>query len=290
MTDSRLRSRRASALAAAALLVLTVAGCGGADDAKPATGDDRANVADGSPPTSSDDPDDSGETEGNPSTDLPSDEDIEAYFEAFADREPDPLNEALDLTEPGSVAEAFLLYTISVVDAVFAAGYSVEDVAATDFDEIDGGWRVCNGEEDDDCYDYTEIEGRDGKIVNFLANGEQLNDRLTVGSGEPVPAGEFGTVTLRAAYHNKDKSQLNVIVDVTSGDEPIDVADYNSTYRGADGRQYTAGDDSFGGDELGPNSTTTVALAFPNAAFGGEVTVELQNESYDEATATLPIN
>lgn len=288
MLTAMTNPRRVSFLrsvATVAVLVVSLAACGD-DKAKPATGDDEAKVAgtEVSETTTAEET----ETEGD--SDLPSDENIEAYFQAFADREPAALADALELAEPGSVAEAFLLYTISILDAALGAGFSPEDVKATSIEEIDGGWRVCNGEEEADCFDYTDVEGRGGKIVNFLADGNELNDRLTIGAGEPVEAGRFGTVTLRAAYHDIEDSQLNVVVDVTSGNAPITVGTFTSTYRGADGRQYTASSDSFGGSELGANSTTTVALTFTGATPGGALNLELLNEDYEEETATLQID
>ena len=279
---TKLRSlRQVLAVVIALLLAATVSACGD-DSAKPASGDDKAKVAGGSDPD-----DETPEVEDDADSDLPSDDDIEAYVKAISERELGALEDALALAEPGSVAEAYVIYSIAVVDAALAAGFSQEDLAADDLNDIDGGWRICD--EPDDCNDVTDFEGRPGKIVNYLVDGEEITDRIIVGTGEPVPAGDFGTVTLRAAYELADEETMVVVVDVTSGDGPIEVADYNSSYRGTDGRQYTPSD-SFGGDEFGANSTTTVALPFPSAELGGDVTLELQNEDYDSQTSTLPIN
>lgn len=268
-------------LAIAVALVLLASGCGGDDKAKPASGDDKAKVAGGP-----DDGDDTADRE-DADDDLPSDDDIEEYVKALADRDPDALEEALDLTEPGSVAEASLLHTTAVLQAALAAGYSGEDLAADDIDDIDGGWRICdNGP--DDCNDLTDFEGRGGKIVNYLVDGEEITDRLILGTGEAVPAGDLGTVTLRSAAEQAGENTLVVVVDVTSGDASISIAGYNASYRGEDGRQYSVGN-TLGADDLGPDSTTTVALQFETAKVGGDVTIELQDEDYDSQTVTLPV-
>lgn len=268
---------------AALVSATALAACSNDPEAKPASGNDRVKVAGGDK--------DASESAGEASaaeSDLPSPDDIEYYFEAFAARNPDDLAKAVDLAEDGSVAEAFIRYTVGIVDAAVATGASAEDLAA-EIEEINGGYRVCNdGDDEDQCFDYTDVEGRDGKIVNFLSDGESFADRIALGSGSSVKVGDLGSIRLRASFQTKDPVSTIVVLDVTSNNAPITIPLSDFTYRSKDGRQFSAAEDSFGGDDLGPNSTTTVLVQFEIAKFGGDVNVKLLDEDYDDATATIP--
>ncbi len=238
-------------------------------------GGNEANVVGGSTSASSDEP-------VSKESGAPPQETVEAYFDALASRDPDLLTAAMDLVVPASYAEATLTYYFAITDAVVAAGYSLDDIAG-DIKEIDGGYRLCTDPADaDTCGEFTDVVGRGGLVSGYELDGEDRTDKLVVGSGASVPAGTLADVALRAAAETTTPDQLNVVIDVTSGGQPISINAYSATYRTPEGRQVQVSSDSslIGSTDLQPDSTTTLVLAFPNAAIGGVVTLEAVSDDY----------
>lgn len=273
--------RRAIATASLLALFGPLAACGG-DKASEDKGGNQAHVAGGATTATPDqtEPEDSG---------APSEETVEAYFNALASRDPDDLADAMDLAVPGSYAEAMLKYYSSIMDAVFAAGYTVDDVAGR-IKEIDGGYRICDDPADSDsCSELTDIVGSSGLVSGFKIDGQDRTDKLVVGSGTPISAEALADVTLRGASEQTTPDRLNVVIDVKSGAQPVSINAYSATYRTPEGRQIEASSDSIvGSTDLQPDSTTTAVLVFPNAAIGGEVTLEVVDEDYETHQVTIP--
>ena len=203
------RVRRAVVATSLAALLSSLAACGG-DTASEDKGGNEANVV-GSSAASA--PEETAAEESG----APSDDTVKAYFEALASRDPDQLAEAMDLVVPRSYAEAMLTYYTAIMDAIFAAGYSVEDVSG-DLKEIDGGYRICDDPADSEsCRELTDIVGSDGLVSGFKVDGEDRTDRLVLGSGAPISADALADVTLRAAAEQTKPDRLNVVIDVKSG-------------------------------------------------------------------------
>ena len=189
----------------------------------------------------------------------------------------------------GSFAEASVIYYLAIMDAVFAAGYSAEDLAG-DINEIDGGYRICNDPSDSDtCTEFTDIVGTGGRVSGYAIDGEDRTDMLVLGSGQSIPAGALADVTLRAAAEQTTPDRLNVVLDITSGSQPSSINAYSAIYRTHEGRQIEAsGDSIIGSTDLRPDSTTSVVLVFPNAKIGGEVILEVVSEDYDTTEVVIP--
>ena len=274
--------RRAVAATSLVALLASLAACGG-DKASEDEGGNEANVVGGAATTAA--------TEtGSGESGAPSNDTVEAFIDALASRDPDELADAMDLVVPGSYAEAMVTYYIAITDAVIGAGYDIEDLAG-ETEEIDGGYRICNDSSDKDtCAEITDIVGRDELVSGFKIDGEDRTDKLVVGSGESIPAEALADVTLRAAGEQTTPDRLNVVIDVTSGAQPISISAYSATYRTPEGRQVQVSSDAsfVGSTELQADSTTTVLLVFQNAAIGGDVTLELVSEDYETLKVQIP--
>ncbi|MBU1801465.1 MAG: hypothetical protein KKA97_04340 [Actinobacteria bacterium] len=264
-----------SALAAIFTAAALLTGCSG-DNVTPASSDGQVAIAE---EESSSEP-----TEPEPETDLPSDEDLEAYFSAVSTYDVGDLQSAMELTEPGSIAEAYVGYILGSANAAIDGGLPIE---GTEPDKVDGGYESCPTEVEDDCVTWADVEGRDGKVVTFTVNGEELDERLSAGSGREVAAGDLAAMTLMYAYQSVQSDALFVVAEVTSNDAPVTIATYDATYRSPTGRQSTAAQ-SAGPSDLAADSTATVVVAFPNAEPGGTASVSFFSEDFmTEAVAAL---
>ncbi len=261
-----------SALVVAGLL--TLAACGGDPKVEPATGDDSApRVAQSS---SSESASSAVPTEAD--SDLPSDDDVHSYFDALSTVNVEALEEAAELAEKGSAAEAYAGYKLAYANASldggkYAEGNPVEETEG-------GGYRSCDDPADDStCIEFAHIEGRGGKVVAFTANDQPIRDRIVVGTGEPVQAGSLASVTLLYAYQSIVTPNLYVIVNVKSGSSPVTVATDDAVFRGADGRQLEVDSEySLGPTDLGADSSATMVLAFPQATLGGSATFSVLSD------------
>jgi len=267
----RMGTRGFSALVLAVLL-LTLVACGGEPEVKPATGDDSAPRVAGS---SSDSASSAAATETDP--ELPSDDVLHSYFDALSTTNVEALEEAAELAEKGSAAEAYAGYTLAYVNASLDGGTYSE---GSPVEEADGRYRSCTDPADDStCIEWANIEGRGGKVVSFTANDQPVRDRIVVGSGEPVRAGSLASVTLLYAYQSIVSPNLYVVVNVKSGSSPVTVATYDATFRGADGRQLqVVAEYGLGPTDLDADSSATMVMAFPEAKLGGSATFSVLSD------------
>lgn len=255
----------AAALAMAAAILV---GCG-TDDVKPAEGDGSVATVDNGPsPTAS------GEAEGG--TDLPSDEEVEAYFDAVSTYDIDDLELAMELSEPGSIAEAYAGYILASANSAIDGGVPLEGEEPR---KVTGGYESCPPEDPESCATWTDIEGRDGRIVKFRVNGEDIGDRLAAGNGQSVQAGSLARAELLYAYRSVQSDALFVLVRIESGEAPITVATYEGTYRAPEGRQSQSSQNS-GPTELMGDSSATVALVFPGAEVGGTTAFPIYSDDF----------
>lgn len=210
--------------------------------------------------------------------DLPSEEDLQEYFDAAAGYDVAQLEEARALAEPGSIAEAYVGYLAASMTAYVDGG--APGLEGTTAEREGDGYEFCPDPTDDDtCLLFENIEGRDGKIVNFTINGESLDERLSVGSKKPARAGELGSARLLYAYQSVQSGALFVIAEVRSGQEPVTVASYEATYRSPKGRQSKATEFQ-GPSDLGADSTANISLAFPGAEPGGTATLKFFSDDF----------
>ena len=256
--------RNAPLISVPLLLLALLTGCGNDADVKPAAGDAQAATA-GEGATGDPSADSSAEEQ------LPSEEDLEELFNALASTDVAALEEAVDLTGAGSIAAGIHNYMLAGANAAIDAGIDFSTEGAGE--RIDGGYEFCSDPADEEsCIRWTDIEGADGKVVNFAINGESLRDRITVGNGRPVKAGQIADIALLYAYQSPVSNNLFVVASAKSHDGEVELSNaYSATYRDPSGRQFTAADATTP-STLRPNSTATFTITFPAPAKIGGVT------------------
>jgi hypothetical protein len=256
-----------------------LAGCGGDEiDVKPTSGGNVA-TAGGSTVES-----DAAQPEAD--TDLPSGDDVEAYFTALASEDPDDLEPALDLAAPGSLAYAYLDYHLQGVVASIDGGL-VGSGDAPEVEKIDGGFQYCTDSSDDEtCARWTDIEGRNGAVANFKVNDEPLDTRLIAGNGQPVPAGSLGSLELLYAYESPVSDSVYVVARAQSADRPVTVALADATYYDPAGQQ-TAAAGTYGPTELDANANANIVMIFPTVTLGGDISISMISEDSSTEDAAV---
>jgi hypothetical protein len=224
-------------------------------------------------------------TADGPSADqaLPPAADVEAYFAAVASYDPALLENAVDDTEPGSVAAAYAGYLAALSQAAIDSG---DPVPGAEITATADGFKACGGTGGPaDCVEWAGFQGHGGKLIDFTINGTSLDDRIVAGDGTPQSAGGLATVTMDYAYQSVQSDDLFVVVEVDAT-EDVTIRSEAATYRPADGPQVHTS--RYVGRTGAPaGSTATVVLVFSQMAVGG--TVDLTLVSADQHSEAVQL-
>lgn len=218
-----------------------------------------------------------------------SDDEIDDFFKAIAKSDTDSLRSAAsELAASDSFAEGYATHLANVTEADLDAGYSTEP---SEYKKSSDGYQSCSEdlEGEEVCTEYTDLETQGGKLASFSVNGTPLEERLTLGDGSSVNAGELAKVELLSAYKS-GRGDLFVVMKIDSRGEEVSPYVNQATYRAPNGRQSTASSDSSYIDGLAPDSSATMYAIFPRAEVGGEVTLTVATtDTYEESTAKIKI-
>lgn len=203
---------------------------------------------------------------------LPPDADLEAYFAAVASYDPGLLERAQASTADGSVASTYAGYLLELSMAAIDGG---NPVPGAEIQPVDGGgYSACNGNgEANDCALWSDFVGRDGKLVDFTVNGEQLDQRLFSGDGTKVSAGSLGDAEVQYAYQSAQSEDLLVVVRVRAS-EDVTILSGGATYQLAPGARVPSSR-YVGPTGTAADGTATVVVVFPLCRVGGVVTLGL---------------
>lgn len=217
--------------------------------------------------------------------DVPTDEDLETFVAAIASQSVSDLEAAEELVVEGSPAADYLTYYLHLRNASIDSG--AQAPGASSVDSIDDGFELCASEGGESfCTTYTDFQGKDGLISDFLVQDRDLAERLVVGDGERVEGPDGSEVEFVAAYRNADDSHLIYAYTVHSGSEPMYMPEVS--YRNPDGRQ-TNPEYTDGAWELSPESYSSYAAWLPAGELGGEATVELWPEDGQPVSVTIEV-
>lgn len=219
---------------------------------------------------------------GTEGAEPPSEDDVQAYFDAAATYNVVALDRAVDLTQNYSLAEAYATYLLGYANASLDGGLPLAASLAV---RTDDGYESCGS---GGCVTWGNIRGRHEKIGSFTVNGESLEGRITVGDGDEVVAGNLARVTVLSVYRSVTSGGLDVVAQVRSRDASIRLGLYQATYVSPGGRDLMAS--AFvGPSRLPPDSVATVVMSFPDAEIGGTVTLPVLNHKFvRERAAVLP--
>lgn len=142
------------ALASSVVLSLGLTACADEPLATPAP--ESTSPAASATPTETEDPN------------LPSNEDIEALITAFASGSVSDLEAAKELVLEGSHAAGYLTYYLHNTNAQIDAGMSGW-IEPSELRELDNGFESCDTSDGERvCASYTDFEGQDGLVTNFM--------------------------------------------------------------------------------------------------------------------------
>ena len=243
--DARVRLRVPVPVPVLALLLsllMSLAGCGGGNDAKPATGPG-----------------------------LPSQAALKSYFEAIASGDADQAAKAqADVAAAGSPAAGYAAYFGAADEADANDGGEPDPV---DIEEIDGGFKACVAA--DQCVTWTHLEGKDGRLTDFNIGSLRLSDTLVdLTAQAPIESPGLYKVQPEWAYLVPN-GILNVVVSVTASD--IALSPKAGTYIEAD--RIIKGDKDVYPDTVDAGSSSPVVLSFLKAKgvkLDGQVTFDLE--------------
>lgn len=239
---------------------LALAGCSGTSSPT----DDAADVIQSQEEVAQSEP----QSEEPAEPEEPSEADLEAYFAGLATDDPVKIREVMPLAAPGSNAYSYAEYFAAVQGATWAADLYEGPRIST---RTDDGFELCPQEvaEDNPCFQYTNIQHEGDKISDFEINGESLNGRLTIGSGDVQALGEIADAELLAVY----RSARGYIVSVFEVTPKSDGLLLWGTYTAPDSQQY----EPIGWTvptERPVGAATLYSFYFDSRDFGGSIMLE----------------
>ena len=229
------------------------------------------------PSCSSDDDSGAGSADGSgadSSSALPSDAELQSYFGAVASYDVDALEAAEPIAADDSPALDYLHYQEAYAASSEAGGNPLPSAEA---EPTDDGFEAClDAGEGEECATWADLEGADGKLVDFTVDGRDLDHELLPLSEQP-PISPDGLLTLQPtwAYRSAAQQVLFVLADVTAADAAVELVPESAVYI-EEVTQLTGANDVRGPRTVQPGDTQTVILAFADAGdaqLDGSVTI-----------------
>lgn len=196
------------------------------------------------------------------------DEAVAGYMKALEGTDPETMRAGRKFAVEDSIADGYLLHQTYITEAYLDAGNYNEPYRIT----RDGdGYKSCISALDgsESCAVFSGFKTKDGKVTEFLVDGEEPGSRLVMGNGRPVRRGSV-QVELLSAYKSIQTQYLVVALKVTTGNDPIDLGLLDTTYRAPNGKQRKSAE-SIGPESLDADSNAIVGAVFPGVPNGGKV-------------------
>lgn len=216
-----------------------------------------------------DEPDEPSEPEPEPTEEEPDAvATVDGYFDALA-ASGGPSEAMLEFAEPGSAAEAYARFQMTLSGADRASGFGAQQwtkrSAGSDLE-------MCI---DANCSTYSGFvaDSASGLLEDFVV-GDQLISTAIVGEQEPVTFGDGGMVQVVAAYEPASFEGVAVAIQIAApAAEGTSVNIFTAEYVGADGVQSTVGNAS-GPVDLRAGANSPVSLFFEQIELGGTLYVD----------------
>jgi hypothetical protein len=258
---------------AGGLVVLAVLVSGCSDDADEPEGDDPPSSESASPTSST-----------SSTSEAPSDAVVEELVRAFASLQIARLTQALDLTQPDSLAYKYTDYQRALANANLDSGAGT----GTTYDppeQVEGGWRICPpAAAGDECVTWADFEGTDGKVSGFTVNGVDISSHIAAGDGSEIRIGRgIGSVKVLYSYESAQSSKLAVVLEVKAEDQHFNLGSaFDAVYRDPSAGRITVDDAVVPKPDLEPGNTATIVLLFPPPAkIGGTASFDIYDVHAD---------
>ena len=214
-----------------------------------------------------------------------------ALFEDLFQAMPSDPHALADLTAtrtvPGSPANWFLAYLTGIAtslqtnDAQTAAQFAATATAADD----GAGVVVCQAGSSLPCDEFAGFVWVDDRLASFSINGIDITGRF--GTATPVADGPLQVAGV-IAFQRTSASSLSIVMSLTAGAQPVDIAWADATYVNPDGTSIplTSGAGSVPA-HLDAGAAGAAYVQFPDGLIGGVLDVPVSTP--DGATSTVSV-
>lgn len=204
------------------------------------------------------------------------------YFSALSDLRPAHRRRALGLTAPGSAAHKYVTFQVALAEARRDDGVKAPRTRVV---RASTGYDICApGPGRHECSQFRNAIVRDGKVVDFDVDGDDIADNLSVGSGRPEELDAGGSVEFLSSYLQPSTGAYWVLFRVRATTAPIRLHLGQARYARVGGAVLEPATRSRQ-DLVAAGTTFTAALAFPEADVGGTVELHL-----DVGGIAVPVN
>lgn len=221
-------------------------------------------------------------------TTSPSADDVRAFFEALASNDVATMESASRLAAPESMAALYLQHQTALAVALRDGG---TEAHPADRLEVKGdAFETCaTSKGQEECATYGAIETKGSQVSSFTVDGKDLRGRLLAGGPKWFRVGDLAEVRVITAYQGV-KGDLFIALDLRNTTSQGSVAvESRTAYRTPEGRQVQLGGQS-GPTSVQPDSTAHLAVAFSAADLGGDLRLQLFEESGGSRSAAVEIS
>lgn len=189
--------------------------------------------------------------------------DVDGWIRALASNDPRAITRALDMTEPGSPAESYVLYRSIVTEHVTNPPDKVHP--------LDDGYELCA--RDGACIRITDIEQRDGLVNSFTIDAAPVDQFVVGRASSTLDVRDTAVVHRVLAYQSPLSGSLWLVIRLENVDlrADLEISRFKSSYTGA-GDARRAGS-VFGPKAVPPGGGGYYVVQFPEAELGGTATV-----------------
>jgi hypothetical protein len=188
-------------------------------------------------------------------------------------------------TVPGSPANWFLAYTTGIATSLQANDPQTSAAYTAAAADDGAGVTVCQVGNTAPCDEFAGFVWVGDRLQSFSINGIDITGRF--GTATPVADGPLAVSGLIAFQRTSAKS-LSIVMSLTAGDQPVDIAWANATYVNPDGTSIplTSGAGSVPA-HLDAGAAGAAYVQFPDGLIGGVLHVPVSTA--DGATSTVSV-
>ena len=188
-------------------------------------------------------------------------------------------------TVPGSPANWFLAYTTGIATSLQANDAQTAAASTATAADDGAGVMVCQAGSSLPCDEFAGFVWVDDRLASFSINGIDITGRF--GTATPVTDGPLQVAGV-IAFQRTSASSLSIVMSLTAGAQPVDIAWADATYVNPDGTSIplTSGAGSVPA-HLDAGTAGAAYVQFPDGLIGGVLDVPVSTA--DGATSTVSV-